>query len=139
MPLGYPHSSAGSLEFVGSFAVGWPVAAAAAAAVGFAGSFVEFPWLRVSPPVVEKQQPVAMRLFLDAAVAATAATVVAAAIAVVVAVAVAVAVAAAIAAAAAVVVVVVAVIAAAVVATVAVVGAAGSRRDSFPPSTLEDP
>lgn len=136
MPLGYPHSSAGSLEFVGSFAVGWPVAAAAAAAVGFAGSFVEFPWLRVSPPVVEKQQPVAMRLFLDAAVAATAATVVAAAIAVVV--AVAVAVAAAIAAAAAVVVVVVAVIAA-VVATVAVVGAAGSRRDSFPPSTLEDP
>lgn len=122
----------GSSEFVGSFAVGWPVAVAAAAAAGFAGfagSFVEFPWLRVSQLEVGKQQPVVMRLFLDAAAAAAAAaaSVVAVAI-VVVAVVVAIAVAA-----------VVAAVIAAVVATVAVVVAADSCIYSFLPSTLEDP
>lgn len=139
-PLGSQHSwhewalyssVVGSLVFVGSFAVGWP---AAAAAVGFVGSFGELPSLRVSQPVEGTQRPVVMRLFLGFVVAVAAVVVVAAVIAVAVVVAAVMAVVAGVAAVAA---TVVAAVDATVVAEAAV--AAGSCKDSSLPSILEDP
>lgn len=59
----------GSLVYAGSFAVGYPVAAA----VEIAGSAaVGFQWLMVNPPVEVIQQLVMVVLFLAAAAAAAA-------------------------------------------------------------------